>query len=119
MRSAIRNSGLILPAKRLTFNMAPADPPKDGTGYDLGMAVAILVASGQVEPTAVAEALFLGELALDGTLRPVRGALLAAQLAKSHGMKRLYICAENSAKAALLEGIEIVPVATLSDLYHH
>ncbi len=119
VRSAIRNSGLVLPQKRLTLNLAPADLPKDGTGYDLGMAVAVLVASGQIEQSSVNEAIFLGELALDGTLRPVRGALLAAQLAATLGYKSVYVSADNAEEAALLGDIAVYPVQSLHELYRH
>ncbi len=119
VRSAIRNSGLILPQKRLTLNLAPADLPKDGTGYDLGLAVAVLVASGQLSAESIRSCLFLGELALDGTVRPVRGALLAAQLAQSSAFKRIFVPAENSMEAALVGDTLVYPVASLAELYRH
>jgi len=119
VRSTIRNSGLILPQKRLTLNLAPADLPKDGTGYDLGLAVAVLVASGQLSPESVQSCLFLGELALDGTVRPVRGALLAAQLAQNSGFKRIFVPSENGTEAALVADTLIYPVTSLAELYRH
>lgn len=119
VRSAIRNSGLILPQKRLTLNLAPADLPKDGTGYDLGLAVAVLVASCQLSPESIEGCLFLGELALDGTVRPVRGALLAAQLAQSSGFRHIFVPAQNSAEAALVADTLVYPVTTLAELYRH
>ncbi len=119
VRSAIRNSGLILPQKRLTLNLAPADLPKDGTGYDLGLAVAVLVASGQLRPEAIEGCLFLGELALDGTVRPVRGALLAAQLARTTAFRNLFVPAENAHEAALVHETKVYPVASLGELYRH
>ncbi len=83
IRSAIKNSGLTLPPKRITLNLAPADLPKDGTAYDMGIAVAILAASGQIENPI--DALFIGELSLDGAVRKVPGVLSAVLLAKSRG----------------------------------
>ncbi|HSX02321.1 MAG TPA: YifB family Mg chelatase-like AAA ATPase [Candidatus Saccharimonadia bacterium] len=119
VRSAIKNSGLLLPPKRITLNLAPADLPKDGTGYDLGMAVAILVASGQVQTEMVKGALFLGELALDGSLRPVKGAVLAAQLAKERSFTHVYVPAANATEAALLDDIKVIAIDSLGQLYHH
>lgn len=117
LRGAIKNSQLVLPQKRITLNLAPADLPKDGTGYDLAMAVAILRASQQVGE--LVPSLFLGELALDGQLRPVHGALAAAELAQQLGCQEFYVPTENAAEAALLEGATIYPVENLRQLYRH
>lgn len=117
IRSAMKNSNLVVPPKRITFNLAPADLPKDGTTYDLGMAVALLVASGQVQLPA--DALFAGELALDGQLRPMRGAIASAQLAKQTGSSCLYLPAANASEASLVTGLKIIPVTTLRQLYRH
>ncbi len=119
VRSAIRNSGLLLPPRRITLNLAPADLPKDGTGYDLGMAVAVLVASGQIPAEATETALFFGELALDGSLRPVKGALLAAQLGQQRGFSHVYVPAANAAEAALATDIKVIALDSLGQLYHH
>lgn len=118
VRGAIKNSGLVVPPKRITLNLAPADLPKDGSSYDLAMAVGILCASGQIEHNATS-ALFIGELALDGRLRPVRGAIASAQLAKSINIKRLFLPAANAAEAAMVEDVEIYPVDNLFQLYRH
>src|SRR5688572_9707519 len=75
LRGGLKNSGLVMPNRRITLNLAPADLPKDGTGYDLAMAAAILAASGQIEPSVFEGKLLIGELALDGKLRPVPGVL--------------------------------------------
>lgn len=117
VRGALKNSDLNFPTKRITLNLAPADLPKDGTAYDLAMAVAILTASGQVEPSG--QALFAGELALDGQLRPIRGALVFAQLAAAQGLKELYLPAANAAEAALVSGIKIYALSSLRELYRH
>jgi magnesium chelatase family protein len=119
VRSAVKNSNLVLPPKRITLNLAPADIPKDGTGYDLGMAVALLIASRQLAPTAADGCVFLGELALEGALRPVRGALLAAQLAASKGFKRLFVPAGNLAEASLTTRLQVIGVDNLEQLYDH
>ena len=118
IRGAIKNSGLYLPPKRLTLNLAPADLPKDGTGYDLGMAIAILVSSGQIDCD-LSKYLFIGELSLEGTLRPVRGSLIAAQLGASHGFNRVFVPRANADEAALDDSIEVIPVDTLHQLYRH
>jgi magnesium chelatase family protein len=118
VRSAIKNSGLALPPKRLTLNLAPANLPKDGTGFDLGIAVAVLAASGQLRER-LDDSLFLGELSLNGDLRPVRGALLAAQLATDTGLRRIYVPKDNAIEAALLGGVDVIGVNNLLELYHH
>lgn len=117
VRSAIKNSQLMLPPKRITLNLAPAALPKHGTGYDLGMAIAILIASQQLEIPG--RCLFLGELALDGSVRPVPGALGAARLAKNMKVDTLYLPAGNAAEAAMIEGITIYGVGNLHQLYLH
>jgi magnesium chelatase family protein len=118
VRSAIKNSGLALPPKRLTLNLAPANLPKDGSGYDLGIAVAVLAASGQLRER-LDDSLFLGELSLNGDLKPVRGALLAAQLAADLGLRRIYVPRANTTEAALLGGVDVIGVSNLLELYHH
>lgn len=119
LRSAIKNSGLVLPQRRLTLNLAPADLPKDGTGYDLGLAVAVLVASEQVAAETVGNAAFFGELSLDGTLRPIRGAVAAAQAAASREATRLFVPRPNAAEAAMVPGITVYALDSLQDLYLH
>jgi magnesium chelatase family protein len=117
VRGAIRNSKLLLPPKRITLNLAPADLPKDGTAYDVSMAVAILLASDQLEQAS--DSLFVGELALDGSLRPVRGTLAYAQLAATKNISRLFVPAENAEEAALIEGVAVYGAKTLLDIYGH
>src|SRR5688572_16831824 len=119
VRGAIKNSGLKMPPKRITLNLAPADLPKDGTAYDLAMATAILAASGQIEPEIFQGKLLIGELALDGKVRPVPGVLSYAQLAHQLGFAQLYVPKVNAAEAALIPDIEIIPVPNLRSLYRH
>lgn len=119
LRSAIKNSGLVLPQRRLTLNLAPADLPKDGTGYDLGLAVAVLVASEQVAAETVSGAAFFGELSLDGTLRPIRGAVAAAQAAAGRNASRLFVPRPNATEAAMVPGVTVYALDSLQDLYLH
>lgn len=120
VRAALKNSGLGLPPKRLTLNLAPADLPKDGTGYDLAMAVAMLVSVQQLQDTeALQDCLFAGELALNGTLRPIRGALSYATIARDNGFTKLYVPQENAPEAALVEDIAVFGVSSLAELYNH
>lgn len=114
VRSAIRNSGYRFPEGRITVNLAPADLRKEGTGYDLPMALGILAADA-VLPAARLEGLaVLGELSLDGSLRPVRGALSLALAARREGFARLLVPAANAEETAVVDGIEVLPVTTLS-----
>lgn len=117
VRSAISNSLLDFPAKKITVNLAPAELPKDGTHLDLPIALSILVASGQLKQAQVNNALFAGELALDGTIRPVRGSVLLAELAHAQGAKRVFVPAQNALQAQLVTNIEVVAVSHLQALY--
>lgn len=119
VRSAIKNSGLILPPKRITLNLAPADLPKDGSGYDLGMAIAVLAASGQIDPSSMEGSLFLGELALDGTIRGIKGAIIAAEMAHAHGLERLFVPVQNAHEAVLSGQTKVFAVSNLMELYQH
>jgi len=117
VRGAIRNSKLILPPKRITLNLAPADLPKDGTAYDVSIAIAILLASEQLEQAQ--GCLFVGELALDGSLRPVPGVLAYAQLAATSGIPRLFVPTENAREAALIENVKVYGARSLLEIYGH
>lgn len=118
--SAIRNSGFKPPhrAGRVTINLAPADLKKEGSLYDLPMALGFLLATKQVQFD-FKNRLFLGELSLDGKVRPVRGVLPMAILAKEKNIQELYVPAENAKEAAVIEGIDIFPVRTLPELLAH
>src|SRR6185369_118752 len=118
VRSAIRNSGADFPAKRITVNLAPADLPKEGPSYDLPIALGILIASGQLNAD-ITDALFSGELSLDGRVRPIIGALPQALLAKSKNLGSIYLPAENTLEAAIVNEIAIFPVQTLLSLFLH
>ncbi len=117
VRSAINNSLLDFPAQKVTVNLAPAELPKDGTYLDLPIALSVLVASGQLKQSEVADALFAGELALDGSIRPIRGAVILAELAKNNSAKRLFVPHHNLTQAQLIAGLQVVGVRTLQELY--
>ncbi|HEY74596.1 MAG TPA: YifB family Mg chelatase-like AAA ATPase [Thermoflexia bacterium] len=119
VRAAIRNSGLIFPRKRLTINLAPADIRKAGPAYDLPIAVGILLASEQAWPQAVEGALFVGELSLDGSVRHIPGVLPIAAVAREAGLRRIFVPAADAPEAALVEGLEVIPVEDLGQLAVH
>jgi magnesium chelatase family protein len=118
VRSAIRNSGLSFPLKRLTVNLAPADLRKAGPAYDLPIAVGLLLASGQIAAD-VSGAAFLGELGLDGTLRHTDGVLPMVAVARARGLATVYVPTEDAAEAALVEGVRIMPVRSLAEIAAH
>src|SRR3989344_2701535 len=115
VKSAIRNSNAVYPPSHVSINLAPADLPKNGSHFDLPIAISVLLNSGQIffEPKAK---LFLGELALDGNLRPVSGVLPIALMAREQGFKKLFIPKENSREASLVTGIEIIPIKNLYEI---
>ncbi len=117
VRSAIKNSGLDFPRKRLTVNLAPAEMRKDGSGLDLPIAVAIALA--EIGRHAPARSAFLGELALDGAIRHVDGVLVAARCLKRAGFERIFVPVADADEAALIEGLEVIPCAHLAELVAH
>jgi len=119
VRSAIKNSLLEFPTKKLTVNLAPAELPKDGTHYDLAIALAILIGSGQLLQTEVEKSVFAGELALNGGLRPIKGAISIAETARDNGYLSVYLPVENIEQASLVTGIDIIGVDSLKSLYLH
>ena len=119
VRSALVNSGFSFPQHRITANLAPADLHKAGPGFDLAIAAALLVASGQLPQRVLDTYALAGELALDGAIRPVPGALAMAEGARGWGMRGVAVAAGDAAQAALVEGLEIVSIehaARLRDL---
>ena len=116
VRAALLNSGLEFPLKRLTANLAPADLRKAGPGFDLALAIALLSASGQIPSDEIGRWAAVGELSLSGALRPIRGAVAMAAGARRAGYERLVVPLENAAEAALVEGIEVLPVPDLGRL---
>jgi magnesium chelatase family protein len=119
VRSAIANSQLDFPAKKFVINLAPAELPKDGSHYDLAIAVAILVASGQLHQREIEGKLFAGELGLDGRLRPIRGSISISEVARHSKSTTLFLPAENAPQAALVENVPLVPIKTLKELFLH
>jgi magnesium chelatase family protein len=113
--AAIKNSDFKFPNRRMTVNLAPADVKKEGSSYDLPVALGILTASGQLESDILKEFVILGELALDGTLRPIHGALVIALEAKARGKRGILLPEENAREAAMVEGIEVYPMRSLQE----
>ncbi len=118
VRTAIRNSGLVFPYRRITVNLAPAELRKTGPSYDLPIAIGILLASGQVEAETERVA-FLGELSLDGGLRHTNGIISMAMVARDRGIQSIYVPAADAEEAALLAGLGSYPVASLATLAAH
>ena len=117
VRAAIKNLGFKFPDRRITVNLAPADVRKTGPVYDLPLLLALLTASGQIEEVP-SDTAFLGELALDGTLRPVSGVLPMALAAAESGIRALYVPAENAAEAAEAcgDGMTVYPARTAREV---
>ena len=116
VKAAVKNSGYHFPPDRITVNLAPADIKKEGSAFDLPMALGILAATGLVPKTACMDALVLGELSLDGLIRPIKGTLPMAIIAKEQGLKGIFLPTENAPEAVVVEGIDVFPVASLGQL---
>ncbi len=119
VRAAIKNSGLKFPLKRYTVNLAPADIPKDGPAYDLPIAIGALAATDQVPQEALEDAMFIGELSLDGQLRHVKGVISCAYAARRQGLARIYVPEMDAEEAALIPDIDVIPTPTLGHLVEH
>lgn len=116
VRSAIVNSGLSMPSQRVTVNLSPAGLPKAGAGFDLGVAIAALAASAQISRESAQSCVHIGELALDGRLRPTQGILPAVLGARQAGASAVIVPSSNRDEAALVDGIRVVGLATLRDV---
>lgn len=116
VKAAIQNSGYVFPDDRITINLAPADIKKEGTGLDLPIALGILAALGILPKDLLADYLILGELSLDGRVKPVRGALPAALTARRAGFRGILVPRENGREAAVVREIAVLPVARLSEV---
>ncbi|MEQ9407776.1 MAG: YifB family Mg chelatase-like AAA ATPase [Fuerstiella sp.] len=112
---ALVNSGYGRPMDRVVINLSPADLPKDAASLDLPIALGLLIADGQVEPDPDVTAVYVGELALDGSLRPVRGALSMAIAARDAGMTHIVVPSANAQEAAVVEGIDVISVGMLAE----
>jgi magnesium chelatase family protein len=119
IRGAFSNAGLAMPRKRISINLAPADVPKDSSSLDLPIAIAILSNNGALSQPPGPEEAIIGELGLDGSIRPVRGIIGKLLCGRKHGLKRFYIPAGNLRQAQVVPGIELVPVERLQQLYGH
>jgi magnesium chelatase family protein len=119
VRSAITNSLLEFPARKITINLAPAELVKDGAHFDLPIALAILVSSGQLRQTEVEGAVSAGELALDGSLRPIKGTINIAEATKTAGINKLYVPSGNAEQASLIAGLEVIGISSLKELFLH
>ncbi|MBA3498329.1 MAG: YifB family Mg chelatase-like AAA ATPase [Gemmatimonadales bacterium] len=116
INAALANAGFVLPLKRITVNLAPADIHKTGSGLDLPIAVGVLVASGQLPDHRLADLMLVGEVGLEGDLRPVRGALSMALAARAAGCRRFLLPADNLPEAAVVQGLEVRGVRTLVEV---
>lgn len=118
VRSALKNSPYPYPMQRITINLAPADIPKQGSYFDLPIAVGILAAQNQLSPQSLQEFAFIGELSLDGQIRPVRGALAMALTVQELGLRGLILPKENYQEARANPHLQLIPVANLEELIH-
>lgn len=116
VQSAVKNSGFAFPRKRFRVNLAPASVRKEGPFYDLPIAVGILVCMGYIPAQRLADSVVVGEVSLDGSVRHVRGVLPMAAIAKEKGYARLIVPAMDAPEAALIPGLEVIPVNTLAEL---
>jgi len=116
IEAALKTNNFKWPGKRIVINMAPADIRKEGSAYDLPIALCILSASGQIETTDFSEYIIMGELSLDGQLLPVRGALPIAIQAKKEGFKGIILPAQNAQEAAVVQGLEVYGMESLTDV---
>lgn len=118
VRAALRHAKIPIPAKRITMNLAPANVPKDGTGFDMGMAVALLAATGHLFND-MDNKLFAGEIGLDGTMRAIPAVLSHAEAAKANGITELYVPADNAAEASLCTDLTIYAIKDITELFRH
>ncbi|GAB4417934.1 MAG: YifB family Mg chelatase-like AAA ATPase [Anaerolineales bacterium] len=119
VQTAIKNGGLRYPRERIVVNLAPAAVRKEGPAYDLPIALGVLLMQGLLPPDCVEDAIVVGELSLEGTVRHARGILPMAVTARDHGFKRMFVPEADVAEAALIPELEVYPVKTLTHLYDH
>jgi len=117
--SAVRNVGLTFPRKRVIVNLAPASVRKEGPYYDLPIAVGVMAMTGAIPQESIESTMIVGELSLDGTVRHARGILPMAATARQQGFKRIFVPASDAPEAALIPDLEVIPVASLSELYEY
>ena len=116
--AALKNNGYKLPGKKITINMAPADLRKEGSAYDVSIAIGILAASGQIKAEDISDYIIMGELSLDGTLQPIKGVLPIAIQTKEEGFKRIILPKQNTREAAIVQGLEVYGVENILEVIH-
>ncbi|MFM7078193.1 MAG: YifB family Mg chelatase-like AAA ATPase [Bacteroidota bacterium] len=116
LAAAFKNTGYRMPGKKIVVNMAPADIRKEGSAYDLTIAIGILAASGQIPPDGIENYMIMGELSLDGKLMPIKGALPIAIRAREEGFKGFFLPVENAREAAIVEGIDVYGIHDITEL---
>ncbi len=119
IKSAIRNSQVELSSRKILINLAPSDLKKEGSGYDLPMAVGVLIAIGCIKDIDVNNSIFIGELALDGKINKITGVLPICVESKKIGIKTVFVPKENEKEASIVDGIEVIAVETLQQLIDH
>ena len=117
--AALRNAGVEVPPRRVTVNLAPADVRKEGSAFDLPIAVGLVAGMGGLEPGRLDGTALVGELGLDGSLRPVRGAVAVAAACRDGGVGTLVLPRENAGEAAVVEGVEVLPAASVAEVLAH
>ncbi len=118
VRAAMKNSGFFFPMARITMNLSPADRKKEGTGFDLPILIALLLLTNQLHAD-VQNAVFIGELSLGGYVRKVDGVLPMVIEAMQSGFKEVYVPLDNIAESAIIEGIDVYPVSSVTQLVDH
>ncbi len=116
--AALQNNAYNLPGKKITINMAPADLRKEGSAYDLTLALGILAASSQIKAENIEDYLIMGELSLDGSLQPIKGALPIAIKAKEEGFKGFILPKQNAAEAAIVDGLDVYGIENITEVIH-
>ena len=114
VKAAITNTGFTFPVNRIIVNLAPADIKKEGSAFDLPVALGILTSMGMIQPEKLEKYLFVGELSLDGSLRPIHGALSIAVAARNNNIEGILLPEENANEAAVVDGLDVYSIQTLA-----
>src|SRR5512140_2523919 len=116
VRAALKNIGFNFPLKQITVNLAPADLKKEGSAFDLPIAIGIICSEGLIEQEAIHGYLFTGELSLDGRIKPVRGALSMALMVRAAGLRGVILPSENAPEAAVVHGVNVYGIRSLPEV---
>ena len=116
VKAALKNSGYEFPNRKITVNLAPADIRKEGASFDLPISLGILAATGVIRSELLKQYLLVGELSLDGSIKPVRGCLPIAVAARAAGLKGIIVPTENAPEGAVVEGVEVIGVTELAEV---